>query len=64
MVERSSPLICNIAEKPHNPLINAGAIVVASLMKRHASLSDRFDFAIHQMRRFCGSGYVGFNNAV
>ncbi|KJH52523.1 glutaminase [Dictyocaulus viviparus] len=31
-------------QKPHNPLINAGAIVVASLMKRHASLSDRFDF--------------------
>ncbi|KAK6742471.1 hypothetical protein RB195_010002 [Necator americanus] len=51
-------------KKPHNPLINAGAIVVASLMKRRASLSDRFDFAIHQMRRFCGVGYVGFNNAV
>ncbi|WKY01090.1 hypothetical protein Q1695_015244 [Nippostrongylus brasiliensis] len=51
-------------KKPHNPLINAGAIVVASLMKRKASLSDRFDFAIHQMRRFCGTGYVGFNNAV
>ncbi|VDM59381.1 unnamed protein product [Angiostrongylus costaricensis] len=51
-------------KKPHNPLINAGAIVVASLMKRHASLSDRFDFAIHQMRRFSGAGYVGFNNAV
>ncbi|VDM76887.1 unnamed protein product [Strongylus vulgaris] len=31
-------------KKPHNPLINAGAIVVASLMKRRASLSDRFDF--------------------
>ncbi|PIO69011.1 glutaminase [Teladorsagia circumcincta] len=31
-------------KKPHNPLINAGAIVVASLMKRNASLSDRFDF--------------------
>lgn len=52
-------------KKPHNPLINAGAIVVASLMRRQASLSDRFDFAIHQMRRFCGgAGYVGFNNAV
>ncbi|PAV81497.1 hypothetical protein WR25_16621 [Diploscapter pachys] len=51
-------------KKPHNPLINAGAIVAASLMKRHASLSDRFDFAIRQFRRFCGTGYVGFNNAV
>ncbi|KAK6021880.1 glutaminase, partial [Ostertagia ostertagi] len=51
-------------KKPHNPLINRCGDRMASLMKRNASLSDRFDFAIHQMRRFCGAGYVGFNNAV
>lgn len=69
-------LVFSFIEKPHNPLINAGAIVVTSLMKMGVSLSDRFDFvsfpsyfrnkfqAIRQMRRFCGTGYVGFNNSV
>ena len=33
-------------------------------MKMGTSLSDRFDFAIRQLRRFCGPGYIGFNNAV
>ncbi|CAB3410604.1 unnamed protein product [Caenorhabditis bovis] len=51
-------------KKPHNPLINAGAIVVASLLKNKASLADRFDFMIHACRKFVGSGYIGFNNSV
>ncbi|EGT54197.1 hypothetical protein CAEBREN_07722 [Caenorhabditis brenneri] len=51
-------------KKPHNPLINAGAIVVASLLKNHSSLADRFDFMIHACRKFVGSGYIGFNNSV
>ncbi|CAI5439180.1 unnamed protein product [Caenorhabditis angaria] len=41
-----------------------GAIVVASLLKNKASLSDRFDFMIHQCRKFVGNGYIGFNNSV
>ena len=30
--------------KPHNPMINAGAMVVVSLLKKNASLADRFDY--------------------
>ncbi|EFO96065.1 CRE-GLNA-3 protein [Caenorhabditis remanei] len=51
-------------KKPHNPLINAGAIVVASLLKHNTPLADRFDFMIHACRKFVGSGYIGFNNSV
>lgn len=51
-------------KKPHNPLINAGAIVVASLLKNKLPLADRFDFMIHACRKFVGSGYIGFDNSV
>jgi len=30
--------------KPHNPLINAGAIIVTSLLKKGLSMADRYDF--------------------
>uniref|UniRef100_A0A0M3HMM9 glutaminase n=1 Tax=Ascaris lumbricoides TaxID=6252 RepID=A0A0M3HMM9_ASCLU len=57
--------IClNHNKKPHNPMINAGAILVVSLLKRNSSLSDRFDFALQQLKNFACNGYVGFNNAV
>jgi glutaminase len=36
--------------KPHNPLINAGAIVSISLIKRNLSPSDRFDYMLNQYR--------------
>lgn len=50
--------------KPHNPMINAGAILVASLLRRSTSLADRFDFALQHFKRFAADGFVGFNNAV
>ena len=31
-------------DKPHNPLINAGALVVCSLLKQDMNPADRFDF--------------------
>jgi hypothetical protein len=33
-----------ILDKPHNPMINAGAIVVSSLLKKEMNIADRFDF--------------------
>lgn len=30
--------------KPHNPMINAGALIIASLLKNKLPLSDRFDY--------------------
>ena len=34
----------DISDKPHNPMINAGAIVIASLIKNNLRLADRFDY--------------------
>uniref|UniRef100_A0A0R3RYX8 glutaminase n=1 Tax=Elaeophora elaphi TaxID=1147741 RepID=A0A0R3RYX8_9BILA len=54
-------LDCN--GKPHNPLINAGAIVVTSLLKMGHKMADRYDFVLTQYKKLAGGGYIGFNNA-
>ncbi|KRX52911.1 putative glutaminase 3 [Trichinella sp. T9] len=33
--------------RPHNPMINAGAIIIASLIKNNENLADRFEFMIN-----------------
>ncbi|KAK3859832.1 hypothetical protein Pcinc_034085 [Petrolisthes cinctipes] len=50
--------------KPHNPMINAGAIMTAALVKPHLSAADRFDFIFNMYRRLAGDEFLGFNNAV
>ncbi|TKR63083.1 hypothetical protein L596_026960 [Steinernema carpocapsae] len=57
--------IClNSNGKPHNPLVNAGAIIVTSLLKNKNSMADRFDYVTTQYKDLAGGGYVGFNNAI
>jgi glutaminase len=51
--------------KPHNPLINSGAIMTTSLIEKDLSLSDRFEFIINKWTELSGGMYkVGFNNSV
>ncbi|VDK49335.1 unnamed protein product, partial [Cylicostephanus goldi] len=49
--------------KPHNPLINAGAIIVTSLIRNHLTMADRFDFVLNEYKKLAGGEHVGFNNA-
>ncbi|CAI4231202.1 unnamed protein product [Auanema sp. JU1783] len=49
--------------KPHNPMINAGAIIVTSLIRNNLSMADRFDFVLAEYRKLAGGEHVGFNNA-
>jgi len=55
-------------EKPHNPMINAGAILVCSLLKTlvkpDMGLAEKFDFALNYFKRLAGGDNLGFNNAV
>ncbi|CAJ0587042.1 unnamed protein product, partial [Mesorhabditis spiculigera] len=56
--------ICLDAQcKPHNPMINAGAIIVTSLIKNGLTMADRFDFALTEYRKLAGNEFIGFNNA-
>lgn len=48
---------------PHNPMINAGAIMSGALIKRK-SPSDRFDFVMEKWKEAAGGAKIGFNNAV
>jgi glutaminase A len=50
--------------KPHNPMINAGAIVSASLIQNHLSMADRFDFIARQYASLAGKDKVDFLNTV
>ena len=34
------------SDKPHNPMINSGAIITTSLIKQHLSSADRFDYVM------------------
>ncbi|XP_052765003.1 glutaminase liver isoform, mitochondrial-like isoform X2 [Mya arenaria] len=51
-------------DKPHNPMINAGAISVCSLLKQNLNLADRFDYVTSILKRLTGGEYLAFNNSV
>lgn len=57
-------LTLNAKGLPHNPMINAGAIMSGALIKAGADSADRFDYVISKWREFAGNMKIGFDNAV
>lgn len=49
---------------PHNPMINAGAIMCCSLMRHDLAHADRFDYVLDYWSRLTGGDRITFNNAV
>jgi glutaminase len=49
---------------PHNPMVNAGAIMTTSLIRPELDIADRFDHVAATWARLTGGGRIGFNNAV
>jgi glutaminase len=49
---------------PHNPMVNAGAIMTTSLIRPEADIADRFDLVAETWQRLAGGRRPGFNNAV
>ena len=49
---------------PHNPLINSGAIMCSSLIRRNIPIADRFDEVIKTWTELSGDVEPTFNNSV
>ncbi|XP_058249228.1 glutaminase kidney isoform, mitochondrial isoform X5 [Hemibagrus wyckioides] len=60
---RFNKLFLNEDDKPHNPMVNAGAIVCTSLIKQKASNAEKFDYVMNFLKKMAGNEYVGFSNA-
>jgi glutaminase len=57
-------LSLNDRGQPHNPMINAGAIMTCSLIKSELLPYERFDYISKRLREFSGGIEFGFNNSV
>lgn len=57
-------LTLNRAGKPHNTMINAGAIMCCSLVNLGGDMADRFDHVIDRWSALAGDTKIGFSNSV
>ena len=57
-------LTLNAHGRPHNPMINAGAIMCGALIRKGKGASDRFDYVMSKWKQLSGHMKVGFDNAV
>ncbi|XP_018102915.1 glutaminase liver isoform, mitochondrial isoform X2 [Xenopus laevis] len=60
---RFNKLSLNQEGKPHNPMVNAGAIAVCSLIKPSTNKAEKFDYIMQLLKNMAGNEYVGFSNA-
>uniref|UniRef100_A0A8C4RYW0 glutaminase n=1 Tax=Erpetoichthys calabaricus TaxID=27687 RepID=A0A8C4RYW0_ERPCA len=60
---RFNKLFLNEDDKPHNPMVNAGAIVITSLIKQGVNNAEKFDYVMDFLNKMAGNEYVGFSNA-
>ena len=57
-------LCLNTDNLPHNPLINAGSIMAASLIHNEMDHSERFEYVYEFWRKLVGDTYLSFDNSV
>uniref|UniRef100_A0A4W4HMT1 glutaminase n=1 Tax=Electrophorus electricus TaxID=8005 RepID=A0A4W4HMT1_ELEEL len=60
---RFNKLFLDEDDKPHNPMVNAGAIVCTSLIKVSIHLVSVFTCVMNFLKAMSGNEYVGFSNA-
>jgi glutaminase len=54
----------NYKNIPFNPLINAGAIVICSLIDKNLNISEKFENIMQWYKRLSGGFKIGFSNAI
>jgi glutaminase len=57
-------LVLNEKGLPHNPMINAGAIMTCSLVNPELEIADRFDYVLDKWTELSGGIPAKFNNSV
>lgn len=61
-------LVLDYSRKPHNPMVNAGAIMIASLLlnliEPEMRAAEKFDWMSQYYRAISGGEYLSFNNAI
>ena len=57
-----------ILDQPHNPMVNSGAIMSASillqLVKPEMNMAQKYDYVFEFFKKMAGGEYLGFNNSV
>uniref|UniRef100_A0A3Q0KP92 glutaminase n=1 Tax=Schistosoma mansoni TaxID=6183 RepID=A0A3Q0KP92_SCHMA len=54
----------NHKNKPHNPLINSGALAICSILQPNLNPSERFKYVENKFSQMAAGLPMGFNNAV
>ena len=61
-------LCLDYSNKPHNPLLNSGAImscaILLSIVKPELPMSEKFDLVVEYFSKMSGEEGIGFNNSV
>ena len=57
-------MILNPANKPHNSLLNIGAIMICSLICKNLEESARFSYTLDIWKKLAGGKDIFFNNSV
>ncbi|KAL3081470.1 hypothetical protein niasHS_011714 [Heterodera schachtii] len=50
--------------KPHNPMVNSGAIIVSSLIRAQLNMADRFEYMINEYKKMAGAATADRNFAL
>ena len=57
-----------LADQPHNPMVNSGAIMSASillhLVKPEMNIAQKYDYVMEFFKSLAGGENVGFSNSV
>ena len=56
--------VLNPRDRPHNPMVNAGAIMVSSLVRPEMHISDRWDHVMDLWSKLAGGRRPSFANSV